>query len=256
MTRALVARWMRRWHKTIGLLAAVFFIYLALTGLFLNHSEALDPESTPVSAPWLMAWYGLKTAVPDNGFHLGGSLFAASDTAWAWAGKSLKPGHGTVVGAVVAGEQLWIATSSEIALFRADGKLIDRIERELLPAYPLRHLGVRDGRPTVDTPRGVFATTDGVTWVTAPPAQAWSHAQPLSDAEKAALAPLFAPSLSLERIVADLHSGRIFGRYGVLVTDALAASLLLLVASGAWMYFKSPRRTRRHHTGVRHDGAR
>ena len=251
---SLATRLLRRWHKQLGLLAAAFFAYLALTGLFLNHSELVDPDSTPINAPWLMTWYGLKTEVPANGFRVDGLLFVASDEVWVWSGKALKPGHGQALGAARNADQLWIATNSELDLFQIDGHLVERIERDFLPAFPLRRLGTLDGRLIVETGRGAFSTTDGIAWVplTVGAKVSWSRIQPLSDAEKTSLEPLFAPALTLERIIADVHSGRIFGRYGMLVTDALAASLLLLVGSGIWMYFKSPRGRRRQFGHARH----
>lgn len=244
---SLFSRLLRRWHKQLGLLAASFFIYLALTGLFLNHSELVDSDSTRIGAPWLMAWYGLKPKIPETGFRVNGLLFVASDEIWVWSGKTLKPGHGQPLGAARNADQLWIATASELDLFQTDGHFVDRIERDLLPAFPLRRLGTLDGRLIVETAHGAFSTTDGIAWapLAADSKNSWSLAQPLADAEKASLGPLFAPSLSLERIVADVHSGRIFGHYGMLISDALAIALLLLVGSGIWMYFRSPRRRRR-----------
>ena len=47
--------------------------------------------------------------------------------------------------------------------------------------------------------------------------------------------------LSYERVLLDLHSGRIFGRVGVLVVDAAAVALLLLALSGFYMWFKFKR---------------
>ena len=38
--------------------------------------------------------------------------------------------------------------------------------------------------------------------------------------------------LPLIRVLSDLHSGRIFGRYGTWLMDASAVILLLLVATG------------------------
>ncbi|MDP3677938.1 MAG: hypothetical protein Q8R23_02450, partial [Methylotenera sp.] len=52
----------------------------------------------------------------------------------------------------------------------------------------------------------------------------------------------FSPSLPLERIVLDLHSGRIFGRYGPLLMDVAALVLIVLSFSGVWIYLRTVRR--------------
>src|SRR5207245_2523592 len=143
-------------------------------------------------------------------------------------------------GLVRQADQVWIATTSELDIYQMDGRLVDRVGQDFLPAQPLRHLGMQNEHLVVDTSRGTFTTTDGINWPSAPssPKIAWSRAQPLTEAEQASLKSVFAPSLPVLRIVADIHSGRLFGHYGPLVTDALAASLLLLVGTGVWLVFK------------------
>ncbi len=47
-------------------------------------------------------------------------------------------------------------------------------------------------------------------------------------------------------VVLDLHSGRLFGRYGPFLTDAAAFILLALSISGAWIQWRSWQLKRRH----------
>jgi len=242
MTRApLVSRLLRRWHRRLGLLAASFFVFLTASGLLLNHGDTFELDSVQLGAPWLMAWYGLKPAVPEQGFQQEGLLFSAQGDTWILGQRKLKPGHGEPLGAVRTAGQQWIATSDEIDLFDADGRLVDKIERDLLPGTPIRRIGSRDGRLLANIGSEVFATSDGIAWehLASDAHMTWSRLQPLTAAQRQELAPFFAPSLPLQRIVADLHSGRIFGHYGVLLVDALAAALLLLAGSGLWIYFKN-----------------
>ena len=242
MTRpSRVSRLLRRWHRQVGLAAAGFFAFLSISGLLLNHGDTFELDSVRLGTPWLMAWYGLKPAVPEQGFEQEGLLFASQGETWVLGLRKLKPGHGEPLGVVHTAGQLWVATSDEIDLFDADGRLVDRIEHDLLPGTPIRRIGNREGKLLANIGNEVFATTDGIAW--APLASdgrmVWSRLQPLNATQRQALAPLFAPSLPLQRVVADLHSGRIFGSYGVLLVDALGAALLLLAGSGLWIYFKS-----------------
>jgi uncharacterized iron-regulated membrane protein len=56
------------------------------------------------------------------------------------------------------------------------------------------------------------------------------------------LASKLVPGIPVERLIADVHSGRIFGREGPLVVDALGLALALLGVSGTWMFARARRR--------------
>lgn len=246
------ARLLRRWHKRLGLAAAVFFAFLALSGLALNHGDVLKLDATKVAAPWLMAWYGLKPTLPEQGFALEGEFFCWQGDIWTLGGRPLKPGRGEPVGAVRLAGQTWVATAETIHLYDDAGRQVDKIEREFLPGAPIRRLGVRDQRLVAAIGSAIYASADGLAWERLPgeAAVGWSRPSPLPLARQHELAPLFAPALPLQRILADLHSGRIFGRYGVLATDALAVALMILAASGAWLYWKEHRSRRRARTAA------
>lgn len=244
MSRApLTARLLRRWHKRLGLLAALFVVFLALSGLALNHGEALDLDQTELSTPWLMAWYGLKPSVPEQAFASDGTSFCAQGEVWVLAGRRVKPGHGEPLGAIAIEDVHWVATANEIVLYDREGRSVDKIGRELLPAVPIHRIGVWQGRLVANADGTAYASTDGITWNNLPERATvtWSRPAPLSEAQRRELAPLFAPTLPLQRIVADAHSGRIFGPYGVLVTDLLAAILLILALSGGWLFLGARR---------------
>lgn len=234
-------RFLRRWHRRTGLLLALFLAFLALSGLLLNHGEAFELEQTAIDTPWLMAWYGLKPAVPDTGYVIEENLFAAQGEVRVLSGRRLKAAGGTPVGAVKLGEQVWIASAEEIELYDNDAQLLDRIGRNFLPATPIRRIGIVDGRLAANIGNDLVATDDGIAWQALPDKAkvAWSRPSPLSDEQRSHLAPFFRPSLPLSRIVADIHSGRIFGSYGPLLIDALGAVLLFLAGTGLWINFKT-----------------
>mgnify|MGYP006981145103 CR=1 FL=1 len=50
--------------------------------------------------------------------------------------------------------------------------------------------------------------------------------------------------LTLERIILDAHSGRIFGLFGVLFMDAVAILLILLSLSGVYIWIRYARAKR------------
>ncbi|MBL1432554.1 MAG: hypothetical protein COB94_003805 [Gammaproteobacteria bacterium] len=44
--------------------------------------------------------------------------------------------------------------------------------------------------------------------------------------------------ISWERMLLDLHSGRVFGRYGIYVMDFAAIGLLVLSCTGLWIWLR------------------
>ena len=48
------------WHRRIGLTAIILVIVLAVTGIMLNHTEALKLDETYVESATLLGWYGFE----------------------------------------------------------------------------------------------------------------------------------------------------------------------------------------------------
>lgn len=49
-----------RWHRRIGLLAAALVAILAISGIVLNHREALQLDQRAITTEWLLQWYGME----------------------------------------------------------------------------------------------------------------------------------------------------------------------------------------------------
>lgn len=60
--------------------------------------------------------------------------------------------------------------------------------------------------------------------------------------------------LPLERIMLDLHSGRILGQWGVYLMDAAAILFLLLSASGVWLWARRRASARAHQRKITRRG--
>ena len=242
----------RHWHARFGVVSAVFIFLLASTGLALNHTEDLGLAKRTIAAPWLMQWYGLKSVVPKHGYLFEGGYLAISDGRWVMDGRPLLASKQPSVGAVQWGELRAIANADTLYLYQVDGQLVDKVSGADLPNKLIERLGILDHNSTpkltLATPQGNFVSEDGLTWQPLEKAQPlWSSEQVLPSALSAGLNQAFKPSLPLERIILDLHSGRIFGRYGVALMDVSAIVLILLSVSGVWIYMRSARRKKTKH---------
>lgn len=248
----------RHWHARVGAMAAIFFLFLALSGLALNHTDALGLVKRDVNTTWLMRWYGLKPEVPTRGYLFKDGYFAASDERWVMddhvlldLGLSETKQH--LVGAIAWGEMRAVAGTDNLYLYMPDGKLVDNLSGAALPDTPIKRLGIMNQgmipKLVVATAQGDFVSEDGMAWqvldvakVSASNRLGWANEQVLPRSFSTSLNKAFSPSLPLERIVLDLHSGRIFGRYGPLLMDIAALALIVLSFSGIWIYLRTVRR--------------
>lgn len=241
LTRAI--RFVRHWHARAGVLAALFFLFLAATGVALNHTDALQLASKQVGAGWLMHWYGVKSEAPAQGYLFEQGYFVGNREHWVMDGRDLPPSPEPVLGAAEVAGMRYLATASMIHIYLPDGSLVDRLTGSALPAAPVSRLGQKDGTLLVQTPQGIFVSEDGLDWrPDAAEGVTWSQPQPLPADVGARVAAHFAPSLPLERVLLDVHSGRIFGRYGPLAMDLAALALAALALSGIWIYLRTIRR--------------
>jgi len=85
----------------------------------------------------------------------------------------------------------------------------------------------------------------------------WAEQHNLSDDEREQLLAAFRGNgLKLERVILDLHSGRIFGRYGVYLMDFAAIALLWLSLSGLWVWssrrnkMRKKKHYQKHHRNI------
>jgi uncharacterized iron-regulated membrane protein len=75
----------------------------------------------------------------------------------------------------------------------------------------------------------------------------WSQAQTPAPQLRAALAQAWrGTGLSLERVLLDIHSGRILGAWGIWLVDAAAVLFLVLAASGVWLWSRRRSAIREH----------
>jgi uncharacterized iron-regulated membrane protein len=236
---------LRKWHRRLGLVAALFFVFLGASGIALNHTEELNLDSIVLSQPALLAWYGLRPDVPDLAYPVGTGFFAASEAIWVMDGKLLGRDLGVPIGAVEINGARYVASGDTLFVYLPDGTPVEKMQDGALPAKGLMALGTSGDQLVVKTKSGVFGSADGVNWQSINGAAvAWAAGRAMPAAQRDAWTPLFAPTLTLERVLLDLHSGRLFGRFGPWAFDAVALILLVLVLSGVWIYLRGDIRRR------------
>ena len=246
-----LARFLRRWHARLGITAALFFMVLIVTGVALNHTERLGLAHTLIQSEAIASWYGLPAPQLLAVFDADGQ-FIATPQVWLYRGQRLPDGGGAVIGVVRTSDMLAVATALTLSLYTPTGERIDILRGAALPHLPILALGHTANRIVVKTAGGLFSTADGLDWkAIADDSVTWARMQTANSTTVTAINKQLAPELPLERMVLDLHSGRLFGRYGPWLMDTAALVLLMLSLSGAWIQWRNWRQKKRHPHGAR-----
>jgi uncharacterized iron-regulated membrane protein len=243
---------LHRWHRRLGAAAGLFLIWLAATGLLLNQTAAWQLDRVTIAWPWLMQWYGLRAEPPLAGWSAQGHWLATVDDDAVLDGMRLAPAVHAPLGLASAGGLLYVATVDSLVLLQPDGTRVDVLRSPPLPVASIRRIGTTGDRVVIQD-LDIYASADGESWSpVAGQGVHWSLPQPLPPALRERMARLARPHLPLSRVLADAHSGRLFGRYGATVIDAVALMAVVLAASGLWLWLRSLRRQglaagHRHH---------
>lgn len=238
----LKARWVRIWHRRLGLTAAAFVLLLSVTGLLLNHAGSLDLDHTKIESPWILDWYGIAGIdETSRAFELG-DITVSWAGGWLFVGEApLIGGAGTLQGAVALEDLIVLATPREIVLATKDGELVERFLPVAFGAE-IASIGSTEGRAVARAGENLYsANGDASVWKqieTSDDTISWSVEVPIpSEFVPAMNAHLRGEGLPVYRIILDLHSGKFFGKLGVWMMDGAAVLLLILSISGIWIWW-------------------
>jgi hypothetical protein len=243
----------RHWHRRIGLFAALFVIVLLVTGILLNHTEDLKLDSRYVGSSALLDWYGIQAPAKPVSYAAGGHWITQLGERVYFDGHELLNDTGTLIGALTLDDRIIVAIEGRLLLFTAKGERLESLGGADGVPGGMRAIGTKADRLVVRASHGDYLTDkDGLRWEesekegdvhTPVEGVVWAE----QAAAPAALQQLLAESyrgrgLSAERVLLDLHSGRILGWGGVWLVDAVAVLLMVLALSGVWMWLRLVRR--------------
>ena len=239
------------WHRRIGLFAIVLVIILAITGIMLNHTEKLKLDETFISTSWLLNWYGIEPKDSPVSYQVTNSGTTHIISAWQnqlfFDDIAITDLKQSIHGAIAAEQFFVIALENEIILLSFEGEFIERVSTSISFSN-IQRLGMKYKRPVIETSEPLYYMADEhiLDWdVIINEDIEWTKKYDLTTNEYEQLLIAYRGSgLKLERVILDLHSGRIFGQYGVYVMDAAAIALLWLSLSGLWVWNSRRRKMR------------
>jgi len=235
------------WHRYMGLSAALFVLIISVTGLLLNHTETFQLDSRFVHSDALLDWYGIKAPDQLRAFSTGEDTVALLGEQLYRNQQLIAGDYNELSGAARLPEVLVIAVDGDLLLFTAEGELIERLKPDGgLPAAIERLALGGGGQLIARTGEGVYQSDSSLMEWTPADADAmqidWITA---ATPEPALLENLQAhyrsQVLPLERFTLDLHSGRLFGKFGVWLFDIAAILLILLALSGSIIWLQRKR---------------
>ena len=240
------------WHRRVGLLALILIIILAITGILLNHTERFKLDETYINNSWLLSWYGIAPegepvsySVVNNDKH---HIISAWQNQLFFDDKTITKLEQTMHGAIAAEQFIVVALDNEIILLSYEGEFIERLSTSI-SFSDIQRLGMKYKRPVIETSEPLYYMADEhiLDWDAIINEDIkWTEEYSLTDGELEQLLITYRGNgLKLERVILDLHSGRIFGGYGVYLMDAAAIALLWLSVSGLWVWSSRRRKMRR-----------
>lgn len=247
MTRNRGRLGLRRAHRWLGIALLAPLLLLVVTGILLNHTEGLGLDQRHAGSVWLVGAYGIRPEPPETGFPVGDAWVSHARGTVFLGARPLGEAEGPLVGAARVGGVLAVATPQAIHLYTEGGRPIDTLE---LPGSvpPATRFALVDGRPTLAGPAGAYSLNAEMTgWVSdASRSGSPVEPRPLPSPVRAEIASrLAATTLSWERVLLDLHSGRLFGRLGPWLMDLAALAVAILATTGCVMWLRVTR-ARRH----------
>lgn len=225
-----------KWHRRIGISAALIAIYLSITGLLLNHSNDLGLDHSRPGNTWLLKLYGIKPPIgisANTRQHqvdkLGEALFVDS--------RLIGQYESTLVGAVALDQLIVIAFNSSMLLLSPEREIIETLTTSNGLPGQIERIGYTDANLLIKSGQQIYKSDeDLLNWLPVTELEthaSWSKPQatlPATQARLKSKIPAYGPSW--ERVLQDLHSGRFFKLPGSLLVDLTGVVLLLLSISG------------------------
>ncbi len=229
------------WHRRIGLVAIILVITLAITGIMLNHTTTLKLDENYVDSSLLLGWYGLEPEGDAISYDVGEHVITVLDHLVFFNSYPVTVTEQAFHGAVKTEQLIVLAFDTELVLLTHDGELVERMPTGH-SFSDIQRIGVKYMRPVIETSDPYYYMADEhiLDWdVISNDDIAWADKTTLDDTRMTVLLESFrGRGLPVERVILDLHSGRIFGKYGTYVMDAAAIALLWLSCSGPWVWWR------------------
>ncbi|MBT8094159.1 MAG: PepSY domain-containing protein [Gammaproteobacteria bacterium] len=203
-------RWLRRAHRWAGTSLVVFVLFLATTGIVLNHAVDLGLDRKYLRWPWLLDAYGMRMP-------------------------------GSYAGTVAVGSFVVVGDGRSAHVLLESGELVESIDLGSILPGDIERVGRDGGRAVFESGGRLFRSDADVSqfqnWADGDPGGVeWSSEVDRDTAGLEVLQDAWrGRGVTVERVLLDLHSGRILAAPGRLLLDIVAVGMILLGVSGLFL---------------------
>ncbi|WOH36928.1 PepSY-associated TM helix domain-containing protein [Thalassotalea fonticola] len=245
---AKLIRHLREWHRKTGIFAALLLIFLSISGIALNHTEGFKLGHIAITNQWLLQHYGIKD--PSNTRYFQNKQFSVSDGYIFNGDILLQAGSESVIAIGRYSDFYLVLSQNTLALYDDTNALVDQITASDGLPIGIKAMIINTNKSTITlkSQTGYYQSGQNlldwqkVDFITEP---SWIKSDQVSSADiDAAKLRYKSQFLSLERIVLDAHSGRIFGDFMVLFMDIVALATIILSLSGLYIWIRYARAKR------------
>jgi hypothetical protein len=231
---------------------AFFIAVLAITGLLVQHAHELGLDRRFLGNKVLFQWYGL-TPDPVVSYRAGAHWVSHAGEYLYVDGKPVEERFGDLHGAAEAGLLLAVISADSVVLLTRDAELVERIDvTNGLPEPPLEIIKQATGEVIINGQSAYWLPdSEWLTWYryTGVPSKPAAPDEPPQSILRNIQHHNLRHELTWERVLLDLHSGRVLanGRY---IMDIAAVGMLFLAFSGILIW--TQRRPHRRFRKIQH----
>lgn len=231
-----------KWHKKFGVFAALFVIFLVISGIALNHSQQLQLNNNYIQTQWLLDLYQINPTSEPVSFEADGLRVSQLGERIYFNEREIAKDVQQLIGLVSVNDVVTVAYDGQLIVLSKDGETIEHLTGvEGVPAG-MKEIGSDDqGDIVIKAAHGYYhVNLDALEWKEYDYLDAsWLLASAIpEDLNEDLLQQYRGSGLTIERVLLDLHSGRIVGSWGVYFVDFIALLLLVLSCTGVWMWWK------------------
>lgn len=235
-------RWLSRTHRWLGAGSVVFVLLLSITGIALNHAGDLSLDRHYIRSPWLLEWYGVVVPPTEASFTAASHRISLIGERLYYDDNELTAGIPALVGAVSMPSFTAIATPTEVLLVTRDGTLVERVDTQAFLPGEVTAIGVAGAVLLLRGDDYLYESDENL--LTFNPCLdydaadiQWPVPTAIPQDQLEILLGLYrGRGLSLERVILDLHSGKILTRAGPVLMDAVGVILIALSVIGLLMW--------------------
>jgi len=235
-------RWRKifwRWHRRIGICSLFFLAFMAITGIAINHDQDWSVLSKPLPYWLSSSIYSFSAEIRVQFDHEGQLVTQTPNDIFYNSSRLDSHCETTITGALFWQENLLLMCGTRIEIFNQEGLFIEEVPllgsqfNRLAKCGEYLCIGDNQTWKKLDISTLEFSPTNetiiqpGFEKVSYPVYPAGTKVTP--------------DEFDYARLMADLHNGSVFGRIGQILVDLSGLIILLLSATGCYLWLGNRR---------------